>query len=182
MTQRTQLLACAAALAIAFVTQTGSAAAADATSDFRIMSDKEADSYRMAMQALEGQAREDYRNAQYEKLRQRALESGFRMPVTPPWAVSSDTPAEAAATSPAGAEDAAAQAAERHAVMREKLQSRRESLQQAAAADSARLQAEARQTPAAASTRSPRETPQASDVPAAPTTEIHAALDDAPHR
>ena len=62
------------------------------------MSDQEADSYRMAMQALDGQAREDYRNAQYEKLRQRALENGYRMPVTPPWAGQRVAPTGAAAT------------------------------------------------------------------------------------
>ena len=98
MTQRTQLFASVVALAVAFVVQTGGAAAADAAPGFRIMSDQEADSYRMAMQALDGQAREDYRNAQYEKLRQRALENGYRMPVTPPWAGQRVAPTGAAAT------------------------------------------------------------------------------------
>jgi hypothetical protein len=106
----------------------------DTASTFRIMSEQEMASHEMTMQVLQGQAREDYRNAQYAKLRQRAFENGYSMPATPPWAQAADaasgaeekveTQAVSAAAmvdSPAAAGDGAAA---RHAAMREKLEAR----------------------------------------------------------
>lgn len=106
------------------------AAGNDPSSGFRIMSNEEVATHTAIMAALQEGPRREYRDAQYAQLRQRAQQQGYTMPETPPWAVSStdSRPQDAA---PAGAE---AEAAARHAEMREKMQARREALLQAAAA------------------------------------------------
>ena len=141
MTQRSPFLLPCVAFAAAIVLPAGNAIAADAPAGFRIMTDQEVASHETAMRALSGQAREEYRDTQYAKLRERARDAGYTMPEQPPWAVAAAAPvpaAPAAATPAQPADDAAA----RHAAMREKLEASRTALQQSAAANTARLQAE----------------------------------------
>ncbi len=97
---------------------------------FRIMSDDEIATHSEAMRSLQGSARDDYRNAQYDLLRQRALEQGYAMPATPPWGnATSPVPSpETETLAPA----AIAEAEARHAEMREKMQAHREAVQPSA--------------------------------------------------
>lgn len=130
------------ALGISLALQSG--VAADTQPGFRIMSDQEVATHATTMSALQGEARDSYRNAQYEQLRLRALQNGYQMPASPPWAAqNSPAPTAAAATGSGGqadaTPDAVADAAARHAAMREKLQARRDTLQQAADANLERL-------------------------------------------
>ena len=133
-------------LAIASAMATGIAAAEGPSTTFRIMSDEEMAAHRMTMQALSGEAREEYRNAQYAQLRRRALDNGYRMPETPPWQAEASAPADAAA--PAQTDSAAQSTAEsaastdaaaRHNELREKLQAKRDAMQQAAMAERERV-------------------------------------------
>ena len=64
---------------------------------FRIMTDAEIAEHKRIMQGLNGTAREDYRNAQYEQLKQRAQAQGYLLPDTPPWGRTEVVPAVAAA-------------------------------------------------------------------------------------
>ena len=89
------------------------------------------------MAQLEGQEREDYRNAQYQMLVQRAKQQGYDMPATPPWQAAtepnstvSQTPVSEAAMSSSAA--TASDTAAAHAAMREKMRAHREALLQAA--------------------------------------------------
>ena len=100
---------------------------------FRIMNDQEIAAHTAAMANLQGTARDDYRNAQYEQLKIRAQKQGYRMPPSPPWA---GAPADA----PAEADTAASEAAARHEAMREKLQARRDEMQKASEANLTRPQ------------------------------------------
>ena len=109
---------------IGLIIGTQAAMANPAEPAFRIMSDEEIATHSEAMRSLQGAARDDYRNAQYDLLRQRALEQGYAMPATPPWGD---------ATSPVPAtETAVAEAEARHAEMREKMQAHREAVQPSA--------------------------------------------------
>ena len=72
---------------------------------FRIMTDAEIAEHKRIMQSLSGTAREDYRNAQYQQLKQRAQAQGYLLPDTPPWGHTEVVPANAAASAePAQAE------------------------------------------------------------------------------
>jgi len=136
MTQLKHFSAGLMALGVSLALQGGAAAATDAAPAFRILSDEEMAAHSAIMNSLQGEARDQYRNAQYEQLKQRALDNGFRLPATPPWATQTAAgPAPGAApaasipsaekpdqTAAAPAVDAAAEAAARHAAMREKLQ------------------------------------------------------------
>jgi len=53
--------------------------------EFRVMTESEIAEHTKMMQSLNGTNREDYRNSEYQKLKQRALAQGFRLPDTPPW-------------------------------------------------------------------------------------------------
>ncbi|MGB5742678.1 MAG: hypothetical protein WBM65_09715, partial [Sedimenticolaceae bacterium] len=54
--------------------------------EFRVMSDDEVATHSVAMKALQGPARDEYRNFYYQELRRRAQENGYWMPARPPWA------------------------------------------------------------------------------------------------
>lgn len=102
-----------------------------------LMSDEEIARHTAKMAQLEGQEREDYRNAQYQMLVQRAKQQGYDMPATPPWQTAakptstvSQAPASDVAT-PSSAPKASDTAAA-HAAMREKMRAHREALLQAA--------------------------------------------------
>lgn len=60
---------------------------------FRIMSEQEITEHKAAMASLQGTAREDYRNAQYRKLKERAQAQGYALPDTPPWGRTEVVPA-----------------------------------------------------------------------------------------
>ena len=60
---------------------------------FSIMSDHEIAEHQATMASLQGTAREEYRNAQYEKLKQRAQAQGYQLPDTPPWGNTEVVPA-----------------------------------------------------------------------------------------
>lgn len=62
-------------------------AAQTGSGEFRIMSPEEIDTHVKAMQELQGEARESYRNAEYRKLRDRADANGYSMPEVPPWQI-----------------------------------------------------------------------------------------------
>ena len=165
MTQCSQFAVGLLTLAAALVPATGIQAASDPAPVFRIMSDDEIAAHSTVMQNLHGQAREEYRNAQYAQLRQRALDNGYRMPADPPWL------AQAAQTAaPAGpgtaADSAASEAAARHAAMREKLDARRDPQRAISGDDLARLQQAigVQQVPEA----QPQNPPAESAQPAAP--------------
>lgn len=102
-----------------------------------LMSDDEIARHSAKMAQLEGQEREDYRNAQYQMLVQRAKQQGYDMPATPPWQAAteptstvSQTPVSGAAMSSSAA--TASDTAAAHAAMREKMRAHREALLQAA--------------------------------------------------
>lgn len=103
------------------------------TEPFAILTDDEIASHTATMAGLEGQAKEDYRNAQYQMLQQRAAKQGYAMPDTPPWQARAETlPASAAQTASASAAGPADEAAAAHAAMREKMRAHREALLEAA--------------------------------------------------
>ena len=143
MIQQKQYVGGLLALGISIALQANVSAATEAPAASWLMSDWEVTAHKATMAKLEGQAREDYRNAQYERLRQRALQQGFELPADPPWAG-----AAAAATQPSSAESVpvvstdqgAEDAAARHAELREKLQARREALQKDSETSLQRLQ------------------------------------------
>ena len=74
------------------ITLQATSAATDASATSRLMSEAELATHTATMAALEGQAREDYRNAQYEQLKKRALERGFELPGRPALGRSSSEP------------------------------------------------------------------------------------------
>jgi hypothetical protein len=124
---------------------------------FSIMSDEEIARHTAAMAELQGDAREAYRNEQYELLRQRAGQAGYAMPESPPWAQGEQV---ASAPAAAGAEDP-------HAGMREKMRAHREALLEAADNPPASATADASQAdPAPAQTASAPA--PAAEPPAAP--------------
>lgn len=132
------------ALCVSIGLQTNALAATDAPTDFRIMNPAEVTAHSAAMGSLQGTAREDYRNAQYQQLKKRALERGFKLPADPPWA-GKTTAAGPAGTAglppvPAPGAETPAETAARHAAMREKLEARREAMQQASEANLEHLQ------------------------------------------
>ena len=127
MTQLQQFTGGLLALGISLALYTGPSGASDTSPGFSIMSDAEVATHSAAMSALQGKSRDDYRNAQYEQLRSRALENGYRMPATPPWGVQVT-------------DDRTAQAIARHAEMREKMQTEQNAAQQSADANLERLQ------------------------------------------
>jgi hypothetical protein len=120
-----------ASLPEAFATDNGSPG-------YQLMNESEIAAHTATMQVLQGTAREDYRDAQYERLKQRALDHGFLMPDIPPWRSRSTAAADAGqadASSASPNHDAAVAAAERHAMMRSKLDARRAATQHAIGAD-----------------------------------------------
>ncbi len=164
------------ALGLMLAFQVNTAAATESPGAFRIMSAEEVTAHSAAMNTLRGSAREDYRNAQYEQLRQRALEQGYGMPPAPPWqaAAMAQTPATPSAgiaagdTAPAadGGQNAMTDTAARHAAMREKMRAHREALLQAANSKPADLVTLADPTPAPSAVTAPAEP---APVAAAPT-------------
>jgi len=82
MTQLKHFSAGLMALGISLALQGGAAAATDAAPAFRILSDEEIAAHSAVMNSLQGEARDAYRNAQYEQLKQRALDNGFRLPAS----------------------------------------------------------------------------------------------------
>ena len=115
----------------------GAALLSAQASSAALMSDEEIARHTAKMAQLEGQEREDYRNAQYQMLVQRAKQQGYDMPATPPWQTAaeptstvSQAPASDVAT-PSSAPKASDTAAA-HAAMREKMRAHREALLQAA--------------------------------------------------
>lgn len=82
---------------------------------YQIMNDSEVRRHADAKRTLSDPAWERYRNVQYAQLQRRAAADGYRLPATPPWGESSypaapDTP------------DMQAEAAARHAQMRQRMQ------------------------------------------------------------
>ena len=132
MIQQKQLAGGLLALGISIALQANVSAATDTPSTSWLMSEAEVAAHTAAMAKLEGAARDEYRNAQYEQLKQRAQVQGFKLPADPPWSKEAVNPSVAASS-----EDAAAA---RHAEMREKLKARREAMQQASEANLERLQ------------------------------------------
>lgn len=171
MIQQKQFVGGLLALGISIALQASASVVTDAPPTTLLMSEAEVNAHTAAMAKLEGQAREDYRNAQYEQLKKRAREQGFELPEKPPWTTAATPPPKAA-----GGEDAAAAA--RHAEMREKLQARREAMQQASEANLARLQeaAKAQQQQVDVQLQAERQRPAqdtpkpAADVPPVPVT------------
>ena len=86
--------------------------------EFQIMTPAEEEEYRDRMAELTGEARETYRNQQYEKLRERARAQGYDLPEIPPWGRNNvlpptalaDTSQPEATVSPAGVKNEAAEA------------------------------------------------------------------------
>ena len=81
------------ALGISVALQTTALAGADAPSASLLMSEAEIAAHKSTMVTLEGRARDEYRNAQYKRLQQRAQEQGFSLPDQPPWANAAATAA-----------------------------------------------------------------------------------------
>jgi len=79
----TALLLCAGQAHAAPITQ--GAPGAVPPEQFRIMSDQEIAEHKAKMASLQGTAREEYRNAEYRKLKERAQAQGYLLPDTPPW-------------------------------------------------------------------------------------------------
>jgi hypothetical protein len=136
MIQKKHLASGLLGLVISITLQTTSAAT-EAPATSWLMSEAELAAHRATMATLEGQAREDYRNAQYEQLKQRALERGFSLPADPPWAKAAASPGPANPATAANVTET--DAAARHAEMRDKLQARREALQKDSEANLERL-------------------------------------------
>jgi len=134
MTQFKHFGARLAALGVSLALQGVALAGTDTPPTFRILSDQEVAAHTAMMNTLQGKAREEYRNAQYEQLKKRAMENGFRMPSTPPWAgmAMATTAAPQAVGSAATPADEAAEAAARHAAMRDKLKAHQDSAPAAA--------------------------------------------------
>lgn len=157
-----QLVHGLSALSLLLGIHSQAAIAAETTAPFRIMSEQEIKAHSAAMDSLQGQAREDYRNAQYEHLKQRARAAGYSLPDNPPWAASSAS----AAADPAPTAGSDAEALARHNELRAKLQARQQGMQVAPATEVTPV------APAvsadAAVPASPAEAPaQAGDAPAA---------------
>ena len=99
-------------------------AAPEAPANFRIMDEQEITAHTGVMKSLQGSAREEYRNSHYKELQERARRQGYQMPAEPPWAAKNAGTTAQADPSPAmpiAREQAATDAAVRHAAMREKL-------------------------------------------------------------
>ena len=168
------------ALCVSIGLQANALAATDAPADFRIMNPAEVTAHSAAMGSLQGAAREDYRNAQYQQLKKRALERGFRLPADPPWAGTTTAagPASAAGLPPVPAPGAETpvETAARHAAMREKLEARREAMQQASEANLEHLQqaASAQQQQVEAQLQASRESGSPQPGKEAPLSEVGA--------
>lgn len=61
---------------------------------YQIMTNEEAKAHKEKMAELKGQAKEDYRNQEYDKLKTRALSDGYLLPEKPPWGASPTVPAK----------------------------------------------------------------------------------------
>lgn len=88
-------LACGQSLA-APITQ--GAPAAVPAEEFRIMTEAEIEAHKRIMATLKGTKREEYRNAHYARLKERAQTQGFLLPDTPPWGRTEVVPAIQAPT------------------------------------------------------------------------------------
>lgn len=134
MSQSKQLMAGLLALGASFSLPVAVSADESTDAPFKIMNAGEVATHTAAMKALEGAAREDYRNAQYAQLKERAARNGYLMPDEPPWATApkaDSTEATAAVTAPPDGPQAQA----RHAELREKLEASRAVAEKAAEAN-----------------------------------------------
>ena len=73
------------ALTATLALQVTCACATENPQDFRIMEPAEITRHLNAMQKLDGEEREQYRDRIYAELRERARSGGYGMPATPPW-------------------------------------------------------------------------------------------------
>ena len=165
------------ALGISVALQTTSLAGADAPSASLLMSEAEIAAHKSTMATLEGRARDEYRDAQYKQLQQRAREQGFSLPEQPPWANAAVTaaapgapaaattavPAVSAPATEAPEEKAAAEAVARHDAMRERLQAQQSAQAAiapvAAVSSQAVAEAQAQTEAQAPETTAPQSTP-----------------------
>ena len=60
----------------------------ESAADFQIMTEQEVERHRRRMAELSGAAREDYRDAEYDKLKERAERRGYGLPDRAPWQTS----------------------------------------------------------------------------------------------
>jgi hypothetical protein len=161
MSQLLKVTGSLAAVGMGLASYSVASATDGASSTYQLMSDSEIAAHTATMQVLQGAAREEYRDAQYERLKQRALEHGFLMPDVPPWRSQSKTAAaadQAGAASTSGP-DAAVAAADRHAAMRNKLEARREAAQQAEAVEPEKVQTGGNAVPQTADAQTRVESP-----------------------
>ena len=100
--------------------------------DFRIMTPHEIAEHKATMASLSGTAREEYRNAQYRKLKERALAQGYLLPDTPPWGRTEVVPAVAAPQAAAGPTEDQRQA-EDAAIMQQLIEEQKAVVQEALA-------------------------------------------------
>lgn len=159
------------ALGISFALQTTALASADAPSASPLMSEAEIAAHKSSMAALEGRARDEYRDAQYEQLKRRAREQGFSLPDQPPWAnaaASAAVPTETTASMVTPEENAAAEAEARHDAMREKLQALKPPQKEVAPvqAEPAQAAAEAQPPSAVVTENQPKASDELPSVPA----------------
>ena len=170
------------ALGISVALQTTALAGADAPSASLLMSEAEIAAHRSTMATLEGRARDEYRDAQYKQLQQRAREQGFSLPDQPPWAkaaaktaapsapvtVTTAVPAVPAPAMEAPEEKAAAAAVARHDAMRERLQAQQPAQTTIAPVQAGSSQGVAEAKPPAVKTPTPQSNKAGNDLPAAP--------------
>ncbi len=76
--------------------ETAATESTHAAPEFKIMSDAEVQQHRERMAKLSEAAREAYRSAEYEKLKDRAEQEGYRLPDEPPWTEASSADSKAA--------------------------------------------------------------------------------------
>jgi hypothetical protein len=124
MSQSKQMLAGLLALGASFSLPLLANAGESTDTPFKIMNAGEVATHTAAMKALEGAAREDYRNALYAQLKERAARNGYRLPDAPPWA-SAGGPESHEATDAVAGPSSGSPAEARHAELREKLEASR---------------------------------------------------------
>ncbi len=134
MSQLLQVTASLVAVGVALASFPEAFATDSGASGYRLMNESEIAAHTATVQVLQGAAREEYRDAQYERLKQRALEHGFLMPDIPPWRSRSTAAVDAGQAVAPGAQPSPDAAAQRHAAMRSKLETRRAATQPASGA------------------------------------------------
>lgn len=94
---------------------------------YQIMTEDEVKAHKEKMAELKDQARENYRNQEYHKLKARALSDGYLLPETPPWSGPS-TSAARPPMSPLPPDDLTKQIEAQRKSLQEEIKAKREAL------------------------------------------------------